>query len=145
MDMSLSKLREMVKDREAWHATSQRVRNDWVTEQQQSRLRQGLVHHLEYFYQEKGYPFFHSIFFDQHKIIFLHPLIYSSFVVAQYVYLRTCLGVRSVCIIEFMFVHLYVTTCEIFISSYIYTQLMTGSMYVWIIFWKGLLTGSNSH
>ena len=38
MDMSLSKLQEMVKDREAWHAMSvglQRVRHNLVTEQQQ--------------------------------------------------------------------------------------------------------------
>ena len=39
MDMSLSKLQEMVKDREAWHAVLpmglQRVGHDWVTEQQQ--------------------------------------------------------------------------------------------------------------
>ena len=36
MDMSLSKLQEMVKDREAWHATIHGVANqqDWVTEQQ---------------------------------------------------------------------------------------------------------------
>ena len=38
MDTSLSKLREMVKDREAWHVTvivSPRVEHDLVTEQQQ--------------------------------------------------------------------------------------------------------------
>ena len=38
MDMSLSRLREMVKDREAWHAIQsiglQKVRHNWVTEQQ---------------------------------------------------------------------------------------------------------------
>ena len=37
MDMNLGKPREMVRDREAWHAevqTSQRVGHDWETEQQ---------------------------------------------------------------------------------------------------------------
>ena len=37
MDMNLSKLQEMVKDREAWHAASMgslRVRHDLATEQQ---------------------------------------------------------------------------------------------------------------
>ena len=39
-DMSLSKLRDMVKDREAWHAAVHgvTVRHDWVTEQQQGFL-----------------------------------------------------------------------------------------------------------
>ena len=36
MDMSLSKLRELVMDREIWHAATtmglQRVRHDWATE-----------------------------------------------------------------------------------------------------------------
>ena len=37
MDMSLSKLQEMVKDREAWHVAvhgMRRVEHDWVSEQQ---------------------------------------------------------------------------------------------------------------
>ena len=41
MDMTLSKLREAVKDREAWHAAvhgSPRARCDWVTEQQHRHL-----------------------------------------------------------------------------------------------------------
>ena len=39
MDMSLSKLQEMVKDREAWLQSmgSQRVGYDWATEQQQQQ------------------------------------------------------------------------------------------------------------
>ena len=32
MDVSLSELRELVMDREAWHAVSQRVGHDWATE-----------------------------------------------------------------------------------------------------------------
>ena len=32
MDISLSKLREFVMDREAWHAVIRRVRHDWATE-----------------------------------------------------------------------------------------------------------------
>ena len=45
MDMSLSKLQKMVKDREAWHATvngAAKVRHNWVTEQQQ----QTMIHEL---------------------------------------------------------------------------------------------------
>jgi len=34
MDMSLSKLQEMVKDREAWHVTVHGVRYNLMTEQQ---------------------------------------------------------------------------------------------------------------
>ena len=30
MDMSLSKLQEMVKDREAWHAAAQKVTKSWT-------------------------------------------------------------------------------------------------------------------
>ena len=30
LDMSLSKLREMVKDREAWHAVAHRVAKSWT-------------------------------------------------------------------------------------------------------------------
>ena len=40
MDMNLGKLREMVRDREAWHAAVmglQRVGHDWATEKQQHR------------------------------------------------------------------------------------------------------------
>ena len=49
IDMSLSKLREMVKDKEAWRAAdmqSQRVGHDWVTE------LNWLKEH--YMYREKG-------------------------------------------------------------------------------------------
>ena len=40
MDMSLSKLQEMVKYREAWHAVVHGVTVglDWVTEQQQNEM-----------------------------------------------------------------------------------------------------------
>ena len=39
IDMSLSKLRELVKDGEAWRAQSQRVGHDWVTELNWTELR----------------------------------------------------------------------------------------------------------
>ena len=35
-DMSLSKLREMVMDREAWRAAAQAVKHDWASKQQQA-------------------------------------------------------------------------------------------------------------
>jgi len=41
MDLSLGKLREMVKDRETWYAAvhgSQRVRHDLATEQQKKKI-----------------------------------------------------------------------------------------------------------
>ena len=48
MDLSLSKLREMVNEREAWHAAVhrwQRVRRYWVTEQQQQNMELGRWFH----------------------------------------------------------------------------------------------------
>ena len=38
MDMSLSKLQEMVKDKEDWHAAALRVGHNLATEQQQTEL-----------------------------------------------------------------------------------------------------------
>ena len=35
ININLGKVQEMVRDREAWGAESQRVRHDWATEQQQ--------------------------------------------------------------------------------------------------------------
>ena len=46
MDLNLSKLQEMVKDREAWSAAVHRVANSWqdlVTEQQQLTREEGTV------------------------------------------------------------------------------------------------------
>ena len=50
MDMSLSKLQEMVKDRKAWGVQSmgsQRVRHDSATEQHQQHFWQGRVKCME--------------------------------------------------------------------------------------------------
>ena len=50
MDMTLSKLREMVKDREAWHAAVlrlQRVGPDLVTQQEQQKDTLILGHQLQ--------------------------------------------------------------------------------------------------
>ena len=41
MDMNLGKLREIVMDREDWHAAVHRVEHDWVTEQQQQQSYSG--------------------------------------------------------------------------------------------------------
>ena len=38
-DMNLGKLREMVRDREAWRASVRVVAHDWVTEQQQQQTK----------------------------------------------------------------------------------------------------------
>ena len=57
MDMSLSKLWELVMDREAWHAAvcgSQRVRQDWATELNWTGLQHSgfsVLHHLLEFAQ----------------------------------------------------------------------------------------------
>ena len=40
MDKRLSKLQEMVKDREAWHAAVHGVGHDWATEQRKSEQGQ---------------------------------------------------------------------------------------------------------
>ena len=42
MDMSLRKLREMVKNREAWRAAVHRVTKSWTEEKQQKPSAQGL-------------------------------------------------------------------------------------------------------
>ena len=42
MDMSLSKLQEMVKDREVWHAAVHGVAKSWMTDQQQQLKKKKL-------------------------------------------------------------------------------------------------------
>ena len=51
VDMSLSKLRETVKDREAWHAVvpgSQRVGDNLATEQQSKTKQNRIKHQLPF-------------------------------------------------------------------------------------------------
>ena len=46
MDMNLSKLREIVEDRGAWHPWDHRVRHDLATEQQQVILLDSIVNKI---------------------------------------------------------------------------------------------------
>ena len=53
MDMDLSKLWEIVKDREVWPAAVHRVKNDGVTEQQQQQSKLSDNFYLYHLYERR--------------------------------------------------------------------------------------------
>ena len=50
MDMSLSKLQEMVKDREVWHAAVQRVAKSWTQPSDRTELTELMKTHVRMIY-----------------------------------------------------------------------------------------------